>query len=575
VARHAFYRPDFAVKIEGLTLAADVRNATRSLSYDNNIDTADMFTLQLDNAGLRFCDSALFDVGKDVEIHMGYEGELEPMMLGEITAINPSFPQSGAPTIAVSGYDRSHRLRTNSPAPRSFKYVNASLIAIRLAVENKLVPIVDPGGRVHESIEQNGSDWALLQELADRNYFQVFVRWDKLYFRFPRPQFEMAVLEWGKNLISFSPRLSMSGQHGIQVVQSYNYRLAQTIVSVLPALAVASDSEDIIERLGSAAVDQLVELGRYVSRGEQVSDHLEGAALAKSILQQLLEGLYEGTGSCIGLPQLRAGDMIEIQGVGKRFSGKYRLRRVTHTIDDGGYRTTFEVAQRYTTNLLQSLRNKLNDSPAPNRQNRIEGIMVATVKNNINDPERLGRVQVSFPELSDGNFSRWARVATFMAGGSLSDSWGGYFLPDVGDEVFVAFEHGDINRPVVVGSVWNGKARPPEANKDQNARKMIRTKTGMQILFDETSGQECLSIQDKPGNSITLRSARNAESLTIKDKAGATIKLNAQPSEERLTITDKAGSSITMDSKTGDVIIEAKGNVIIKSGAGGKIDLNP
>jgi phage protein D/phage baseplate assembly protein gpV len=575
VARHAFYRPDFAVKIEGLTLAADVRNATRSLSYDNNIDTADMFTLQLDNAGLRFSDSALFDVGKDVEIHMGYEGELEPMMLGEITAINPSFPQSGAPTIAVSGYDRSHRLRTNSPAPRSFKYVNASLIAIRLAVENKLVPIVDPGGRVHESIEQNGSDWALLQELADRNYFQVFVRWDKLYFRFPRPQFEMAVLEWGKNLISFSPRLSMSGQHGIQVVQSYNYRLAQTIVSVLPALAVASDSEDIIERLGSAAVDQLVELGRYVSRGEQVSDHLEGAALAKSILQQLLEGLYEGTGSCIGLPQLRAGDMIEIQGVGKRFSGKYRLRRVTHTIDDGGYRTTFEVAQRYTTNLLQSLRNKLNDSPAPNRQNRIEGIMVATVKNNINDPERLGRVQVSFPELSDGNFSRWARVATFMAGGSLSDSWGGYFLPDVGDEVFVAFEHGDINRPVVVGSVWNGKARPPEANKDQNARKMIRTKTGMQILFDETSGQECLSIQDKPGNSITLRSARNAESLTIKDKAGATIKLNAQPSEERLTITDKAGSSITMDSKTGDVIIEAKGNVIIKSGAGGKIDLNP
>ena len=150
MARHAFYRPDFAVKIEGLTLAADVRNATRSLSYDNNIDTADMFTLQLDNAGLRFCDSALFDVGKDVEIYMGYEGELEPMMLGEITAINPSFPQSGAPTITVSGYDKSHRLRTNSPTPRSFKYVNASLIAIRIAVENKLVPIVDPGGRVHE-----------------------------------------------------------------------------------------------------------------------------------------------------------------------------------------------------------------------------------------------------------------------------------------------------------------------------------------------------------------------------------------------------------------------------------------
>jgi phage protein D len=573
VGRHDFYRPDFAVTIEGLTLMADVRNATRSLSYDNNIDTADMFSLQLDNAGLRLCDSALFDVGKDVEIYMGYEGELQPMMLGEITAINPSFPQSGAPTLTISGYDRSHRMRTNRPTPRSFKYVNASLIASRIALENNLVPIVDPGAYIREWTPQTGSDWAVLQELADRSYFQVFVSWDKLYFRFPRPQLEMTVLEWGKNLISFSPRLSMSGQHGIQVVRSYNYELAQSIVSILPALAVAPDFDDLLERLGSAAVDQLVNLGRSVLLGEKVSDHLEGAALAKSILQQLLEGLYEGSGSCIGMPQLRAGDMIEIRGLGKRFSGKYRLRRVTHTIDDGGYRTTFEVAQRYTTNLLQSLRTKLNDSQPPNRQGRIEGIMVAKVTNNINDP--LGRVEVSFPEFSDGNFSRWARVMTFMAGGSLSDSWGGYFLPDVGDEVFVAFEHGDINRPVVVGSVWNGKARPPEVNKDENPRKMIKTKSGMQLLFDETSGHQRLCIQDKPGNAIVMSSAKNAERLTIKDKAGATIELNSKPSEERLTITDKAGSSITMDSKTGDVIIEAKGNVIIKSGSGGKIDLNP
>src|SRR5262249_2245736 len=121
MARHPFFAPDFAVKISGLTMAADVRNAVTSLTYDNTIDTADMFTLQLNNADLRLTDSALFDVGKQVEIHMGYVGELEPMILGEITAVNPSFPEGGAPTITISGYDKSHRMRHNSPAVTTYK----------------------------------------------------------------------------------------------------------------------------------------------------------------------------------------------------------------------------------------------------------------------------------------------------------------------------------------------------------------------------------------------------------------------------------------------------------------------
>ena len=198
--------------------------------------------------------------------------------------------------------------------------------------------------------------------------------------------------------------------------------------------------------------------------------------------------------------------------------------------------------------------------------------MVAKVENNVNDP--LGRVQVSFPELSDSNFSRLARVVTFMAGGSLSNSWGGYFLPDIGDEVFVAFEQGDINRPVVVGSVWNGKARPPEINKDQNAKKMIRTKTGMQLLFDETWGRNaCASRTSREIRFPCVRHAARESDHQGQSRHDDRTELAS--SEERLTITDKAGSSIIMNLKTGDVIIEAKGNVVIKSGAGGKIDLNP
>src|SRR3954462_3129267 len=96
----SLYAPAFDVKVEGLTLAADVTRSLIELEYDNSIATADMFTLKLNNSDLSLTDSALFDVGKNVEIHVGYHGDLHPMMLGEITAVSPVFPSDGAPTLA-------------------------------------------------------------------------------------------------------------------------------------------------------------------------------------------------------------------------------------------------------------------------------------------------------------------------------------------------------------------------------------------------------------------------------------------------------------------------------------------
>lgn len=575
MAGHPFFAPDFAVKISGLTMAADVRHAVTSLIYDNSLDTADMFTIQLNNADLRLTDSALFDVGKQVEIHMGYVGELEPMLLGEVTAVNPSFPEGGAPTITIAGYDKSHRMRHNAPAATTYRLLNDSLIAAQLAAENLLIPIIDPSPMPPKDHVQYGSDWAFLQELADRNFFQLYVRWDKLYFRFPRPQTKLVVLEWGKNLSSFSPRLSTSGQFGIEVVRGYDEQLAQTIVAILPAFSLGSDLDNIIERLGSSFVDQLVNLGRHTLHGQAVNSFIEANVLAASILQQLLQGLFEGSGNCIGIPTLRAGDMVEIRGIGKRFSGKYTLSKVTHTIDGNGYRTSFEVTQKYTSNLLQSLRRKISDAPPPNRRDKIEGVIIGKVINNVGDPLGLGRVQLTFPHLSDINISPWARIATLMAGGTPVDSWGAYFLPDIGDEVLVTFLQGDVNTPIVIGALWNGLAPPPEMNDGINAKKVIKTRGGLQITFDDTPGLENLMIEDKAGNTILLDSLVGFESLSITDKAGASITLSAQTGAESVTIQDKIGSRIKMDSLTGDVTIEAKGNLVLKSGPAGKLDLNP
>jgi uncharacterized protein involved in type VI secretion and phage assembly len=268
--------------------------------------------------------------------------------------------------------------------------------------------------------------------------------------------------------------------------------------------------------------------------------------------------------NCIGIPELRARDTVEIRGVGKRFSGQYTLSKVRHTIDGSGYRTQFEVSQQFTSSILKSLRKKIAESPSPNKQEKMTGVFVGKVVNNL-DPMQLGRIQVSFPHLSDLNISPWARIATLMAGANE----GSYFLPDIGDEVLVSFEKGDINNPVIVGGLWNGLARPPEFNTGLNARKMIQTKTGMKLMFDETPGQESLSLETLTGSTVTLS---DTQGITIKDALNNSIQVSQQgitinsPTTIKLTV---GGNSIEINASS--ITIQSAGNVTIQ---GTQINLN-
>ena len=109
--------------------------------------------------------------------------------------------------------------------------------------------------------------------------------------------------------------------------------------------------------------------------------------------------------------------------------------------------------------------------------NRIYGVVTGIVTNN-QDPEKLGRVKVRFPWLSENDESWWARVAVPMAGKEI----GTYFLPEVDSEVLMAFEQGDIHFPYVLGALWNDPNKPPETNEDgKNNKRTIVSRSGMLI----------------------------------------------------------------------------------------------
>lgn len=538
------YAPRFEVRISGLTSAAELADHVLGLTVETDLDLAGTFAIELLNDGGGLLDSALLDPGKTVEIHLGYGHDLRPVFLGEIAALEPSFPASGPATVRVTGYDRSYRLRRSQPEPTQYTLMPDSLIAARIAVENGLVPVVDPTPGLSKKVVQVESDFAFLKGLAEKYCCDVYVEWDRLHFQFPRPALAAHVLEWGTNLSSFHPRISAAGLAGLQVIRSYSQDLAQSITVM--ALAADFDLENIVERLGSSALDLLASLVRRGIRKESVESPLDAAVLARSLLTNLLEGLYEGTGSCIGLPDLAAGDYVAIRGVGTRFSGTYRVRKVTHTIDDTGFRTDFSITQRGQSSLLGLLRKQIVREPQPDAQERFYGVILAEVTETNEllavPPEvPTGRVKVTFPGLSDTFTSGWAPLVRPMAGADA----GFYAVPKVGDQVLVAFEHGMLSKPYVLGALWTAKQRPPVDDPlGQNAKQRWRSRSGHTITFDDSLPRPTLTIEDAMGSSIGLDGLTGEVSITavgdLTLSAGRKLTLEAFHGLTSLTMSETA-----------------------------------
>ncbi|WP_405066394.1 phage baseplate assembly protein V [Kribbella sp. NBC_01510] len=514
------FAPRFEVRVSGVTLAADLAGQVLSLTVETDLDLAGSFTLNLRNPDNRLLDSALLDLGKTVEIHLGYGHDLVPAFLGEVAAIEPSFPADGPPTIAVSGYDKSYLLRRTQPEPRSYPAINDSIVAAQIAAENALIPVVDPAPFITTRVKLE-SDMAFLKACADQYFFDVYVEWDRLHFHFPRPQFAAHTLQWGKNLSSFKPRISAAGLAGVQEVRVYSQELAQALTITILALDV--DPENLVERLGSSAMQLLTSFVRKGIRHEAIGNPVQAAMVAKAVLQNLLEGLYEGTGSCIGIADLAAGQYVRIAGVGRRFSGTYRLRKVTHRIDQNGFSTDFSISARGHSSLLGMLRKKLLEEPSPNGAQPVFGVVLAEVEENneLLDPlpqVPIGRVKVRYPGLLPKSFiSGWAPCARPMAG----DGAGFYALPDKGDQVLVAFEHGDLSKPYVLGALWTANQRPPAGNADgTNSKRVLKSRSGHEITFDD-AGKGTLTISAagdlsiKATGQITLEAAAGGTAITL------------------------------------------------------------
>ena len=161
----------------------------------------------------------------------------------------------------------------------------------------------------------------------------------------------------------------------------------------------------------------------------------------------------------------------------------------------------------------------------------------------IKDPDNQGRVKVSLPWSPDtgtAKYETWARLATLM-GGNNRGSW---FVPDLNDEVLIAFEGGDTRRPYVIGGLWNGSDAPPESmdGAGNNYKKVLRSRNGVKVTLDDQDGQEKFIAETPGGQKVTLKDGPGA--VEIVDSNGNSIKL------ESSGVTITASAKLTINAGT-------------------------
>ncbi|NPV90558.1 MAG: phage tail protein [Firmicutes bacterium] len=202
------------------------------------------------------------------------------------------------------------------------------------------------------------------------------------------------------------------------------------------------------------------------------------------------------------------------------------------------------------------------------KNNRYYGVVVGIVTNN-QDPEGLGRVKLKIPNLVAAGGSDletdWARVASLFAGPQR----GIFFLPEVNDEVLVAFNGGSILEPYVVGALWNTNDKPPVTGKDEYVGSdgkikvyKVKTKQGHEFIFNDEAGKESITLKSKAGATIMLDDQN--KKIEIKDSSGnntMTIDTNGN------AITVKANTKVELVVSGNKVTIEASGITIQSSGS--------
>lgn len=563
------YASGLVVEVAGRPLPADVATLLSYAHVDDSRNLPDEFVLRFRDANRSVLAKAGFAIGVEVTlaVHVSDRSGPQPLLTGEVTTLVAEL-ERGAAVTEVRGLDRAHRLMSGS---RVAAYADMTVAEIVRQVAERAglaAGRIDdaPGlaGTAHTQLSQaNESDWEFLRRLAGRAGAEVVVDADGLHFRVPEPpegapepsaaaRRDPLVLDGHRNVLSLRALVTSAAQVPRVQVRGWDFRRKEPVTADAPA-----QTRNTVLELAPAELARGTGAPPLIDAGAPYRSQRAVTTAAKALAGHVAEGFAELDGVARGDVKLRAGTGVALTNVGSPFDGKYTLTTTRHLFTaHAGYVTAFTVSGYQDRSLFGLVTaggggggGGGGAGPGPGRTGLVPALVC-----DVRDPDGLGRVRVTLPWLAEEYTSGWARVVQAGAGAGRGMLW----LPEVGDEVLVGFEHGELDAPYVLGGLFNGVDRPPalaaepvDGNSGEIAARALVGRTGHRLeLIESGTG----------ANEVRLATGDGAQRLVL-DAKGTAVTLHGDG-----TVEISGVRGVTVDAGTG--VLEFKGGTVTVTATG-------
>tara|TARA_R110000823_G_scaffold315579_1_gene448340 strand:+ start:118424 stop:120169 length:1746 start_codon:yes stop_codon:yes gene_type:complete len=536
----------FKILIEGTELSAvhQVKNISVEKEI-NRISFAQVVFLDGEAASQNFnlSNEDLLVPGKNIEIKAGYHNDVETIFKGIIIKHSIKIRENNS-VLIVECRDEAVKMTIGTKSNFYYESKDSDIIEEIIGKYGLQSDIETTSFTNKEMVQYRTSDWDFMMTRAQLNGQICTVDDGKIIISKPDlSQDEVETVAFGATLLDFDAEMDARNQFNSITAYGWNPSEQEIVEAEATDPGISLNGNISTSDLAEVIDHENLELKHG---GNYNSTQLQNWSDAKNLFQQLSK--TRGRVKFQGIPTVKPGTMLKLEGVGNRFNGKIFISAVRHEIVNGNWTVDAEFGMNPK---WFSETYDISELPAAGILPAVSGLQVGVVSQLESDPDGEDRILVKIPIIDKDEQGIWTRIATLDAGNNR----GSFFLPEIGDEVIVGFVNDDPNHAVILGMLHSSAKPAPLTASDDNHEKGFVTRSELKLIFNDE--KKSIIIETPGGKKVTI------------DEDAGVIKIE----DDNRNIITMGNGGIAMESgkdfsikATGDCNIEAM-NVNVKANA--------